>query len=195
MKNEKESSPSGVSLLLLLLILVTAGVIILKDKSEIEQLRQKQSALFENIEVRDSLINDMISNIGKVEQKLNLLRENRDVIIPVTHQTGKNKNDILFTDAALINQIPEINSSKPDELCQFCGKSDLKTDLLKNEIEQLNKLIDNYKISIQKLRTDVDRQDSELAQNDKPFVQFKTKNVLTTVMSPANKPFITGKKQ
>jgi hypothetical protein len=174
MKNEKEKSPSTLTMLLLLLILVSAGVIILKDKNQIEELKQKQAALSENLEVRDSLINDMLTTFGKVEQNLTFLRENHGEMIPVNYGKGRSRQDMLIADVVLMNRILETNSRKLDKLNQLYSVSDFENELLKNEIEQLNKLVETYKINIQQLKTQTDKPDSEYTQADFHDVHFKS---------------------
>lgn len=174
MKNEKENSPSSVTLLLLLLILVSAGVIILKDKNQIEELKKKQAAMFENLEVRDSLINDMLTTFGKVEQNLTFLRENQGEMIPVNIRNGRSRQDMLIADVVLMNRMFESNSKKLDELNQLYSMSDFENELLKNEIEQLNKLIETYKINIQQLKTETDQPYSENTQTNLHDVQFNS---------------------
>jgi chromosome segregation ATPase len=193
MKNEKESSPSAVSLLLLLLILVTAGVIILKDKAEIEQLKQKQAALSENIEVRDSLTNDMLTTFGEVEQNLTFLRDKRSEIMLVSQNEGRQRQKMLISDVVLMNKMLVSGSRKLDDLNNLYNTSDFENELLKNEIAQLNKLIDTYKIYIQQLKTEVDQRDSELTQIDIPVFQIKTENDLTSVSTQTKETILSRK--
>jgi hypothetical protein len=174
MKKEKDSSPSIVTLLLLLLILVSAGVIILKDKNQIEELKQKQTELFENLEVRDSLIYNILNTFGKVEQNLTFLRENRGEIIPVNYQNGRNRQDMLVADVVLMNKMLETNSRKLDKLNQLYSVTEFENELLKNEIEQLKKLIETYKINIQKMRTELDQPVSDFTQTDLHDIHFKS---------------------
>ena len=176
MKNKNENSPSAGTILMFLLILVSAGVIILKDKNEIEELKQKQAALSVNLEVRDSMINEMLTTFNKVEQNLTFLRAKRSEITLVSGNDYRNRQEMLITDVVLMNKLLVSASKKQDELHHFSKTSDFENELLKNEIVQLNKLLETYKKDIQELKKEVDNQEFELTQNELQVVHLKSDN-------------------
>ncbi|TNF44226.1 MAG: hypothetical protein EP310_03490 [Bacteroidetes bacterium] len=180
MKNEKENSPSSVTMLLLLLILVTAGVIILKDKNEIEELKKNQAAMFENLEIRDSLINEMLNTFGKVEENLSFLREERVKIIPVSNSQSKSRQEILVADVVLMNRMLEASSKNFNELKKTTSISYFENELLRNEIEQLNKTIEAYQTEILELKAQLVRHDSEFIKTNDMNDRFQSETDLTS---------------
>lgn len=141
MKNEKETSPSFVSILLMLLVLVTAGVIILNDKAEIEQLKQKQSALNETLEERDSVINEMLNTFGKLEQNLSFVRNNGNEMILLVQESGKSWQEGLITDVQLMNTSTEISSRQTEKMVSNHKSENIEMIWLKSENARLGKFI------------------------------------------------------
>lgn len=141
MKNEKETSPSFVSILLMLLVLVTAGVIILNDKAEIEQLKQKQSALNETLEERDSVINEMLNTFGKLEQNLSFMRNKGNEMIILVQESGKSWQEGLITDVQLMNTSTEISSRQTEKMVSNHKSENIEMIWLKSENARLGKFI------------------------------------------------------
>jgi hypothetical protein len=174
MKNEKESSPSAVSLLLLLLVLVTAGVIILKDKSEIEQLKQKQSALNETLEVRDSVINEMLNTFGKIEQNLSFVRNKRNEMILLVQESGKNWQEILVADVRLMNYLLEISSRQTEEKINKPKSGNFEMIWLKSENARLSNLINVHENSLKYLNTESGLTDFQITPKELQLAQLKS---------------------
>lgn len=141
MKNEKETSPSFVSIFLMLLVLVTAGVIILNDKAEIEQLKQKQSALNETLEERDSVINEMLNTFGKLEQNLSFMRNKGNEMIILVQESGKSWQEGLITDVQLMNTSTEISSRQTEKMVSNHKSENIEMIWLKSENARLGKFI------------------------------------------------------
>ncbi|KAF0233084.1 MAG: hypothetical protein FD181_3819 [Prolixibacteraceae bacterium] len=141
MKNEKETSPSFVSIFLMLLVLVTAGVIILNDKAEIEQLKQKQSALNETLEERDSVINEMLNTFGKLEQNLSFIRNKGNEMIILVQESGKSWQEGLITDVQLMNTSTEISSRQTEKMVSNHKSENIEMIWLKSENARLGKFI------------------------------------------------------
>jgi hypothetical protein len=174
MKNEKESSPSAVSLLLLLLVLVTAGVIILKDKSEIEQLKQKQLALNETLEVRDSVINEMLNTFGKIEQNLSFVRNKRNEMILLVQESGKNWQEILVADVRLMNYLLEISSRQTEEKINKPKSGNFEMIWLKSENARLSNLINVHENSLKYLNKESGHTDFQITPKELQLAQLKS---------------------
>lgn len=174
MKNEKDTSPSAVSLLLLLLVLVTAGVIILKDKSEIEQLKQQQLALNETLEVRDSVINEMLNTFGQIEQNLSFVKNKRNEMISVIQESEKNWQEILVADVRLMNNLLEISSRQTEEKINKSKSANFEMIWLKSENARLSNLINVHENSLKNLNTESGHTNFQIAPKELQLAQFKS---------------------
>lgn len=174
MRTEKQTVVAGVSALFLLLVIVIAGIIILKDKTQIEQLNQQNSNLNTTIEVRDSLVNEMTSTFDEIEQNLTFVRNKRAQMVVVPQEGVENQKEILVADIKLMNEMLEESSIKIDELDKKLKASGIDIKSFKNKIAQLNKSVMEQDNNIQQLRTEVEQRDYKIAEMDVQIVQLKS---------------------
>ena len=158
----------------LLLVIVIAGIIILKDKTQIEQLNQQNSNLNTTIEVRDSLVNEMTSTFDEIEQNLTFVRNKRAQMVVVPQEGVENQKEILVADIKLMNEMLEESSIKIDELDKKLKASGIDIKSFKNKIAQLNKSVLEQDNNIQQLRTEVEQRDYKIAEMDVQIVQLKS---------------------
>ena len=174
MKTERKSVVAGVSALLLLLVVVIAGIIILKNKTQIEQLNQQNSKLNTTIEVRDSLVNEMTSTFDEIEQNLTFVKNKRAQMVIVPQEGVANQKEILVADIKLMNEMLEESSKKIEELDKKLKASGIDIKSFKNKIDQLNKSVLEQDNNIQLLRTEVEQRDFKIAEMDVQIVQLQT---------------------
>ena len=174
MKTERKTVVAGVSALLLLLVVVIAGIIILKNKTQIEQLNQQNSNLNTTIEVRDSLVNEMTSTFDEIEQNLTFVKNKRAQMVMVPQEGVANQKEILVADIKLMNEMLEESSKKIEELDKKLKASGIDIKSFKNKIDQLNKSVLEQDNNIQQLRTEVEQRDFKIAEMDVQIVQLQT---------------------
>ncbi|MCA1760241.1 MAG: hypothetical protein LC658_10775, partial [Bacteroidales bacterium] len=159
MRTEKQTVVAGVSALLLLLVVVMAGIIILKNKTQIEQLSRQNSNLNTTIEVRDSLVNEMTSTFDEIEQNLTFVKNKRAQMVMVPQEGVANQKEILVADIKLMNEMLEESSKKIEELDKKLKASGIDIKSFKNKIAQLNKSVLEQDNNMQQLRADVEQRD------------------------------------
>jgi len=173
MKTERKTVVAGISGLLLLLVVAIAGIIILKNKTQIELLSVQNSNLNTTIEVRDSLVNDMASTFDEIEQNLTFVRNKRDQMITVPQEGGKNRKEIMVADVKLMNEMLEQSSKKIEELDKKLKSSGIEIKSFKNKIVQLNKMITEQDNNIQQLRAEIEQRDYKIAEMDVKLVKLQ----------------------
>jgi DNA repair exonuclease SbcCD ATPase subunit len=173
MKTERKTVVAGVSGLLFLVVIVIAGFIILKDKTQIEQLNQQNSNLTTTIEVRDSLVNEMTSTFDEIEQSLTFVRNKRAEMVVIPQEGVKNQKEILVADVKLMNEMLEESSKKIEELDKKLKSSGIEIKSFKNKIAQLNQSILEQDNNIQQLRVEIEQRDYKIAEMDIQIVQLK----------------------
>jgi uncharacterized protein (DUF3084 family) len=166
MKTERKTVVTVISGLLTLLVVVIAGIVILKNKTQIEQLNQQNSNLTTTIEIRDSLVNEMTRTFDEIEQNLTFVRTKRAQMVVFPQEGIKNQKEILVADVKLMNKMLEESSSKIDELDKKLKLSGIEIKSFKNKIAQLNLRITEQDNIIQQLRTEIEQRDYKIAEMD-----------------------------
>jgi predicted nucleic acid-binding Zn-ribbon protein len=174
MNTERKTLVAGISGLMLLLVVVIAGIVILKDKAEIEQLSQQNSNLTNTIEVRDSLVNEMTSTFDEIEQNLTFVRNKRAEMVTIPQEGVKNQKETLVADVKLMNEMLEESSKKIDELDKKLKASGIEIKSFKNKIAQLNKSILEQDTNVQQMRVEIEQRDYKIAEMDVQIVELKS---------------------
>jgi hypothetical protein len=173
MKTERKTVIAGISGLLFLLVVVIAGIIILKNKTQIEQLNLQNSNLNTTIELRDSLVNEMTSTFDEIEQNLTFVRNKRAQMVVVPQEGVKNQKEILVADVKLMNEMLEKSSKKIEELDKKLKLSGIEIKSFKNKIAQLSIMITEQDNNIQQLRTEIEQRDYKIAEMDVKLVELQ----------------------
>jgi DNA repair exonuclease SbcCD ATPase subunit len=173
MKTDRKTVVTGISGMLILLVAVIAGVVILKNKTQIEQLNLQNSNLNTTIEVRDSLVNEMASTFDEIEQNLTFIRNKREQMISVPQEGVQNQKEILVADIKLMNEMLEESSKKIDELDKKLSASGVEIKSFKNKIAQLNKSILEQDNIIQQLKVEIEQRDYKISGMDNTITKLQ----------------------
>jgi len=174
MKTEKQTLVAGISGLVILLILVIAGIIILKDKTEIGQLTQNNLKLNTNLVERDSLVNEMANTFDEIEQNLTFVRNKRDEMISIPSEGGKSRQETLVADVKLMNEMLAESSKKTEELDKKLKASGIEIKSFKNKIAQLNERILEHENSMAQLREELEKRDNQIEEKEIHIAQLQT---------------------
>ena len=174
MKTEKQTLVAGISGLVILLILVIAGIIILKDKTEIGQLTQNNLKLNTNLVERDSLVNEMANTFDEIEQNLTFVRNKRDEMISIPQEGSKSRQETLVADVKLMNEMLAESSKKTEELDKKLKASGIEIKSFKNKIAQLNERILEHENSMAQLREELEKRDYQIEEKEIHIAQLQT---------------------
>jgi len=174
MKTERKTVVASISGLLFLLVIVIAGVIILKNKAQIEQLNLQNSNLNTTIELRDSLVNEMASTFEEIEENLTFVRNKRDQLVLVPQEGQENQKEVLVADIKMMNEMLEESSKKIEELDKKLKKSGIEIKSFRNKIAQLNKYIAEQDNSIRQLRVEVEQRDYKITEMDAQLTRLQS---------------------
>jgi hypothetical protein len=173
METERKSVIISIAVVLFLVILLASGLMILKNRSQIEQLTLQNENLSTTIEVRDSLVNEMTNTFDEIEQNLTFVRNKRSQMISVPQEGGKNSKEILVADIKLMNEMLEESSKKIEELDKKLSASGAQIKSFKNKIAQLTKNIEEQDNLIQQLKAELEDRDYKISEMDRTIVQLK----------------------
>ena len=187
MKTEKQTLVAGISGLVILLILVIAGIIILKDKTEIGQLTQNNLKLNTNLVERDSLVNEMANTFDEIEQNLTFVRNKRDEMISIPSEGGKSRQETLVADVKLMNEMLAESSKKTEELDKKLKASGIEIKSFKNKIAQLNERILEHENSMAQLREELEKRDYQIEEKEIHIAQLQTDIASTWIFTVTNR--------
>jgi hypothetical protein len=174
MKTDKRPVIMGVTALLFLLVVVVGGIILNNNNTQIKLLNMRNENLTATIEVRDSLVNEMVNTFDEIEQNLTFVRSKRDQMISVPQEGGKKRQEILVADIKLMNEMLEESSKKVEELDKKLKASGIEIKSFKNKIAQLNQSILEQDNNIQQLKVEIEKRDYKIAEMDVQIVQLKS---------------------
>lgn len=173
METERKSVIISIAVVLFLLVVLASGLMIFKNRAQIEQLTLQNENLSTTIEVRDSLVNEMTNTFDEIEQNLTFVRNKRDQMISVPQEGGKNSKEILVADIKLMNEMLEESSKKIEELDKKLSASGAQIKSFKNKIAQLTKNIEEQDNLIQQLKAELEDRDYKISEMDRTIVQLK----------------------
>lgn len=173
METERKSVIISITVVLFLLVVLASGLMIFKNKAQIEQLTLQNENLSTTIDVRDSLVNEMTNTFDEIEQNLTFVRNKRDQMISVPQEGGKNSREIMVADIKLMNEMLEESSKKIEELDKKLSASGAQIKSFKNKIAQLTKNIEEQDNLIQELKAELEDRDYKISERDRTIVQLK----------------------
>jgi len=174
METKRSTITTGIAAMLLLLVVVIAGIIILNKKTQIEQLSLQNENLNTNIELRDSLVNEMASTFDEIEENLTFVRNKRGQLAIASPEGSKNQKEVLVADIKLMNEMLEESSKKIDELDKKLKKSGLEISSFKKKIAQLNQYVAEQDLSIRQLKDEIDQRDYKIAEMDSQLTTLQS---------------------
>lgn len=174
MKTERKTILNGIAALVLLLVIVIAGVIILKSKSQIDDLSNQNASLYETIELRDSLVNEMTATFEEIEENLTFVRNKRDQMVLKPQEGQANQKKMLVDDIKLMNEMLAASSTKIEELDKKLKNSGFEIKSFRNKIAQLTKSIEEQDSSIQELRAEIEQRDYKISEMGTQLATLQT---------------------
>lgn len=174
MKTDKKTVLNGIAALVLLLFIVIAGVVILQKKSQIDDLSNQNASLYETIELRDSLVNEMTTTFEEIEENLTFVRNKRDQMVLKPQEGQANQKKMLVEDIKLMNEMLAESSTKIEELDKKLKNSGFEIKSFRNKIAQLTKSIEEQDNSIQELRAEIEQRDYKISEMGTQLATLQT---------------------
>jgi chromosome segregation ATPase len=174
MNTERKTVEMDFSGLLILLIIVIAGIIILKNKAQIDQLNQQNANLNNTVEIRDSLINELILTFNEIEQNLSFSQEIHNQMANIQQESLNNQKEPLIANVKLLNELLSESSTAIDELDKRLKSSRIEIKSFKNKITQLSIIISEQDKNIRQYRTEIEKRDNIIVGIDTKLVKLRT---------------------
>jgi hypothetical protein len=174
METDRKTIMNGIAALLLLLVVVIAGIVIMKKTAQIDELNMQNVDLYETIELRDSLVNQMTATFEQIEENLTFVRNKREQMVLKPQEGIENQKELLVADIKLMNEMLEESSKKIEELDKKLKNSGFEIKSFKNKIIQLNKSIEDQNSNIQQLVAQIEQRDYKILEMGTQLATLQT---------------------
>lgn len=150
-------------------IVIGGGIILINKQSKIKELSSKNAELGSVLQVRDSVVSDLISAFDTIENNLTFINQRRSQLVIENMEKGRSQKESLINDIKMMNTMLEESSAKINELEQKLSKSGVELKSFKNKIAALSKKIELQNQQIEDFKFQIEEQNEQLAM-------FKSRN-------------------
>ena len=164
-KNKKSRIATAVIASIIVFIIVFAGVSIYKNKtSEINSLQTENININQELEERDSLVNEMVTAFNDIEDNLKFIKEKREMLSIENEKEGRcDQKQAIIEDIKLMNEMLEKSSAHIEDLEKKLKRSGIEMSSFRKKIENLNKNIEDQNTQIAALQQQIEDRDMMLA--------------------------------
>lgn len=146
-------------------VAIMGGVYVYTQKeAQLKSLDSEKTALFEQMQAKDSLMNDLESTFSEIENSLTFIKEKRSNLSIKEGEGVKDQKKELMSDISLMNTMLEQSSKKIDELEAKLKKSGINLRAFEKRIAALNSDINTQNTQIAELKQMVEQKDFHIAE-------------------------------
>jgi hypothetical protein len=166
MENSKKTL---VGTIIIAAVLVIVGIVgttyVVKQKdAQIESLSMEKSDLYQQMQQRDSVMNDLENTFTEIENNLSFIKEKRSKVSLTEAEGGKNRKQALLEDVNLMNTMLEESEKKIADLEQKLKKSGLNMKAYEKRLQALNETIESQNTEIAELKKMIEDKNISLAE-------------------------------
>ncbi|WP_163714736.1 Cbp1 family collagen-binding glycoprotein adhesin [Mangrovibacterium lignilyticum] len=148
-------------------VAIIGGVYVYTQKeAQLNSMASEKSDLFEQMQVKDSLLNDMEDTFAEIENNLTFIKEKRSQLSIQDAEGVQNQKQELVADIALMNTMLEESSKKITDLEAKLKKSGINLRSFEKRIAALNESINTQNTQIAELKQIIEQKDFQLAEFD-----------------------------
>jgi uncharacterized protein (DUF3084 family) len=147
-----------------------------KTKEQIGKLEYSKDSLIQNLHQRDSLLGDMMSAFGQIEQSLNYIKDERKIISNTTNdpELAENKKDQIVKDVQNMAAMLEENRTRLNNLSKQLKNSGIKIEGLEKRITELTAELETRNNDLIALKSELEKKDFEVAQLNTQVTDLST---------------------
>ncbi len=146
-------------------VAIFGGVYVYTQKeAQLKSLDSEKTALYEQMQAKDSLMNDLESTFNEIENSLTFIKEKRSNLSIGEGEGVKDQKKELMADITLMNTMLEESSKKIDELEAKLKKSGVNMRAFEKRIAALNKDLNTQNTQIAELKQMVEQKDFQIAE-------------------------------
>jgi len=146
-------------------VAIFGGVYVYTQKeAQLKSLNSEKTALYEQIQAKDSLMNDLESTFSEIENSLTFIKEKRSNLSIEKGEGVQDQKKELMADITLMNTMLEESSKKIEDLEAKLKKSGINMRAFEKRIAALNNDINTQNTQIAELKQMVEQKDFQIAE-------------------------------
>ncbi|HYQ57934.1 MAG TPA: hypothetical protein VEP89_11380, partial [Draconibacterium sp.] len=148
--NRKTQNAISIGLVVIIVIAALVGISTYTQKTtEIDELQTQNAGINQELQERDSMVNELVGAFDEIEQNLKFIKEKRQVLSVESQKEGNyDKKQAIIEDITLMNEMLEKSSTHIAELEQKLKNSGIQISSFKNKIAALNQSIEEQNTQI-----------------------------------------------
>ena len=161
-------------------VVICAAVMYFLKEKQIKGLKAEKIELINDVNLKDSITNNLESLFYDIENNLRLIKERRNQIIISDNESPIGSKEALLNDITMLNELLEDNERKVEGLEKLLKQSGLEIKNFRNRIELLNENIASQNKEIVKLKDIIRGKDYEMVELNKKIDELD-RNIISQI--------------
>ena len=163
--NRKTQNAISIILVVIIVIAALIGISTYTQKTtEINDLQSQNATINQELQDRDSMVNELVGAFDEIEQNLKFIKEKRQVLSVESQKEGNyDKKQAIIEDITLMNEMLEKSSKHIAKLERKLKNSGIQISSFKKKIAALNQSIEEQNTQIVALQQQIEERDVMLA--------------------------------
>lgn len=161
---------------IMVVIAVYELYLIRQKTDQLTQMETQNFNLSENIQDRDSVINDFVSTFNEIEENLTFIHQRRNQLtLEASKEINSNRKSEILADIRLMDSMLVASSKHIEDLEKRLKDSGVRMRSFENRIASLNQTITQNTAEMEELRRVVEEKDYQIAELSTRLDQYQTK--------------------
>lgn len=160
---------------IMVVIAVYELYLIRQKTDQLTQMETQNFNLSENIQDRDSVINDFVSTFNEIDENLTFIHQRRNQLtLEASKEINSNRKSEILADIRLMDSMLVASSKHIEELEKRLKDSGVRMRSFENRIASLNQTITQNTAEMEELRRVVEEKDFQIAELSTRLDQYQT---------------------
>lgn len=149
--------------------------LIRQKTDQLNQIESHNFNLTENIQDRDSVINDFVSTFNEIDENLTFIHQRRNQLtLEASQEMNSNRKSEILDDIRLMDSMLVASSKHIEDLEKRLKDSGVRMRSFENRIASLNQTITQNTTEMEELRKVVEEKDYQIAELSTRIDQYQT---------------------
>jgi len=160
---------------IMVVIAVYELYLIRQKTDQLTQMETQNFNLSENIQDRDSVINDFVSTFNEIDENLTFIHQRRNQLtLEASKEINSNRKSEILADIRLMDSMLVASSKHIEDLEKRLKDSGVRMRSFENRIASLNQTITQNTAEMEELRRVVEEKDFQIAELSTRLDQYQT---------------------
>ena len=165
-----------VALAAIMAVIAVYELYLIRQKTDqLNQIESHNFNLTENIQDRDSVINDFVSTFNEIDENLTFIHQRRNQLtLEASQEMNSNRKSEILDDIRLMDSMLVASSKHIEDLEKRLKDSGVRMRSFENRIASLNQTITQNTTEMEELRRVVEEKDYQIAELSTRIDQYQT---------------------